>query len=105
MSHRPIKRVAAGWTDVVLVCRKCSKKLGDERLAKALRRALDLPKDARKGSVGIVETGCFDVCPKGAVVVVKADRPDDWLVIPRGTPMDAIIARLDLKAPQNIPET
>ncbi len=105
MSRRPIKHVPSGWTDVVLVCRKCSRKLDDERLAKALRRALDLPRNARKGSIGIIETGCFDVCPKGAVVVVKADRPDDWLVIPSGTPMDEILARLDLKGSRNIPET
>lgn len=113
MSRRSIKRVPAGWTEVVLVCRKCSKKLGgegfgrdgDQRLAKALRRALDLPRDGRKAAVGIVETGCFDVCPKGAVVAVAAARPADWLVIPRGTPMDEVIERLGLKDPQNIPET
>ncbi len=111
MSRRPIKRVAAGWTDVVLVCRKCSKRLGgegfgrhgDERLAKALRRALDLPKDGRKASVGIIETGCFDVCPKDAVVAVAAGRPADWLVIRRGTPIDEIVDRLGLSP--NIPET
>ncbi len=104
---RPIKRVPAAWTDVVLVCRKCSKRLGakgfgrdgGERLAKALRRALDLPKDARKGAVGVIETGCLDVCPKGAVVVVKADSPGDWLVVPRGTAMDDILDRLHLPRP------
>lgn len=105
MSRKTIKPVAAGWTDVVLVCRKCSKKLdgggfgrdGDQRLAKALRRALDLPKDARKSPVGIIETGCFDVCPKGAVVAVTTRRPDEWLVIPRDTPVDTIVDRLGLK--------
>lgn len=104
---RPIKRVPAGWTDVVLVCRKCSKRLGGdgfgrdggERLAKALRRALDLPKDARKGTVGVIETGCLDVCPKGAVVMVRTARPGDWLVVPRGTAMDEILDRLDLGPP------
>ncbi len=105
MSGRPIKRVPAGWTEVVLVCRKCSRKLGgegfgrngDQRLAKALRRALDLPGDDRKAAIGIVETGCLDVCPKGAVVAVAASRPADWLVIPEGTPMDQVIDRLGLK--------
>lgn len=104
MSRKAIKPVVAGWTDVVLVCRKCSKKLdggfgrdGDLRLAKALRHALDLPKDARKSPVGIIETGCFDVCPKGAVVTVSTSRPDEWLVIPRDTPVDTIIDRLGLR--------
>lgn len=106
MSGRPIRHVPAGWTDVVLVCRKCSKRLGGrgfgrdgcQRLAKALRRALDLPQDERKAPVGIIETGCFDLCPKGAVVVVNTARPADWLVVPQGTPTDDILDLLDLTA-------
>ena len=44
------KQVKADWRDVVLVCRKCSKKLdggfgadGEKTLAKALRKALEQP--------------------------------------------------------------
>jgi hypothetical protein len=47
MSDKPIKRVKADWSEVVLVCRKCSKKLGggfgadgDQKLAKILRKAI-----------------------------------------------------------------
>lgn len=104
---RPIKPVKTSWTEVVLVCRKCSKKLdgegygagGDQSLRKALRRALGGGK-GRKARAGVIEVGCFDVCPKDAVVVANAKTPGEWLVAPRHTPLDSLIQRLGLP-PQN----
>lgn len=106
MAARPIKRVRADWQEVILVCRKCSRKLGggfgpdgDQRFAKALRREIGLAAKggkARKEKVGVLEVGCFDVCPKGAVVVVRAAEPGRWLVVPRRTPMAEVAQRLDL---------
>ncbi|WP_205624859.1 thioredoxin domain-containing protein [Geminicoccus roseus] len=97
------------WTEVVLVCRKCSKKLrggfgpdGDQSLSKALRREMQPENGKAKGRrarIGVVEVGCFDVCPKNAVVAVQAASPGKWLVIPAGTPASEAAARLRTKEP------
>ena len=104
VSHdKPFKRARSDWTEVVLVCRKCSKKLdggfgddGDQRLAKALRKAVG--GKGRKARVGVIEVGCFDVCPKNAVVAVRASHPGDWVVVPRGASTAAVTQRLGLDA-------
>jgi len=66
------------WSEVVLVCRKCSKKLdggfgpdGDKTLKKAL-------------------------CPKDAVVAVNARRPEELLIVPAGADLFEVKARLGL---------
>lgn len=103
MEDKPIKGVKAGWTDVVLVCRKCSKKLkggfgeaGDEKLAKALRKAVGVKGNGREARVAVIEVDCLDVCPKGAVVALRASAPRDWAVVPRGTTIAAVVERLGL---------
>jgi len=102
VSHdKPFKRARSDWTEVVLICRKCARKLdggfgpdGDERLAKLLRKALKAK--GRKARVGIVEVGCFDVCPKNAVVAVRASNPGDWVIVPRGASTESVTRRLGL---------
>jgi predicted metal-binding protein len=103
MEEKSIKRVKAEWTEVVLVCRKCSKKLkggfgdhGDQKLAKALRKAVGEEGKGRKARMSVIEVGCLDVCPKGAVVALRASAPKDWAVVPRGTAIDAVVERLGL---------
>ncbi|NQE60711.1 (2Fe-2S) ferredoxin domain-containing protein [Caulobacter sp. RHG1] len=103
MSEKPIKRVKADWSEVVLVCRKCSKKLdggfgadGDQKLSKALRKAIGAKSKGRKAKAAVIEVDCLDVCPKGAVVAVRASAPKDWAVIPRGASMTAVVERLGL---------
>ena len=99
----PIKAAKTRWQDVVLVCRKCSKKLGDEgfgpdgdkSLKKALRKYLKAGK-GRKAEVAVKHVDCFDVCPKRAVVVVNTARPKELLVIQPGTDLTEIRARLGL---------
>ncbi len=92
--------VRARWSHVVLVCRKCSKKVGkafgpkDQRLAKALRKRLAARK-GRKSPIGVVEVPCLDVCPKKAVMVVDSRRPGRWHVVRPGADLDALAARLD----------
>ena len=102
MSHdKPFKRARSDWTEVVLVCRKCSNKLdggfgedGDQRLAKVLRKRGG--GKGRKASLGVIEVGCLDICPKNAVVAVKASTPGDWVVVPRGASTAAVVERLGL---------
>lgn len=103
---KPIKRVNSNWSQVVLVCRKCSRKLDGgfgkgetQSLAKALRKASGGGKAKdRKAHLAVIEVGCFDVCPKDAVVAVNAARPRQWTVVPRGASMEAVAARLGLTA-------
>ena len=101
------KQVKAEWRDVVLVCRKCSKKLdggfgldGDEAFAKALRRSLDdggaRKVKALRREVAVVEVGCLDVCPKRAVVVVKGSEPGRMMLVPEGAGMGEVLGRLGL---------
>ncbi len=82
--------VEANWTAAVLVCRKCQKKVGkrfgadgDQTLAKALRKELGGGK-GRKATLGVVETGCLGVCPKGAVTILNAGAPGRWHLVPAG---------------------
>jgi microcompartment protein CcmK/EutM len=106
VSHdKPFKRARSDWTEVVLVCRKCSKKLdggfgedGDEKLAKVLRKSVKAKGGGkgRKAAVAVIEVGCFDVCPKNAVVAVRASSPGDWVVVPRGASARAVTDRLGL---------
>jgi predicted metal-binding protein len=95
-------QVRANWRNVVLICRKCSKKLdggfgseGDERLAKALRRHLSLKK-GRKADAGIVEVNCLGVCPKGAVTVVDGADSREWLLVRPGADLDDLAGVLHL---------
>ncbi len=108
------KRVGTEWRDVVLVCRKCARKLdggfgpdGDDGFAKALRHALDAgemrKRKALRREVAVVEVGCLDVCPKKAVVVVKGSEPGRVELVPEGAGMDEVVQRLGL-GPAAVPE-
>ncbi len=97
------RTVRSRWSGTVLVCRKCSKKLGGgfgpegkRPLAKALRKHLALGKGP-KARAGIVEVSCLDVCPKRAVTVVDARHPDQWLIVRPGANLDALAHELGLK--------
>lgn len=103
-----MKRVKSNWSDVILVCRKCSKKLdggfgpdGDEKLSKLLRKEVNRQAGGkghkgRKAPLGVIEVGCLDICPKGAVVTVRAGAPREWVVVPRATPAPVVLERLGL---------
>lgn len=97
-----IKTAKTQWRDVVLVCRKCSKKLdggfgpdGDKSLKKALRKYLKAGK-GKKGELAVKETDCFDICPKNAVVAVNVARPKALLIVPAGADLFEVKARLGL---------
>ena len=96
----PLKQVPSAWQGAILVCGKCSKKLeggfGDKRrtsLAKLLRAALGLKK-GRKADRGVVEVKCLGVCPKNAVVMIDAAKPDLWMLVPAGADVGEIVTTL-----------
>ncbi|MBB5715361.1 (2Fe-2S) ferredoxin domain-containing protein [Sphingomonas aerophila] len=95
-----MRQVRSHWTGAVLVCGKCSKKLGGgfgrkgrTPLAKALRRALGLGK-GRKATLGVVETQCLKLCPKLAVAMVDTRRPGDWMIVPEGAAVEDVLDAL-----------
>jgi predicted metal-binding protein len=95
-----IRVLASRWQGSVLVCGKCSKKLGGgfgEKgrmpLAKLLRTALGLKK-GRKAERGVVEVKCLGVCPKNAVVMIDGARPDRWMLVPAGAEANEIVTTL-----------
>ena len=97
-----LKHVRANWSDAVLVCAKCSKKLdggfghkGKEPLGKALRKHLGLGK-GRKARAGIVEVKCLGICPRGAVTVIDGAKSREWMIVPGGADLDAVAAELGL---------
>lgn len=94
--------VRSNWSNAVLVCSKCSKRLrggfgpkGKTPLAKALRKHLQLKK-GRKAATGIVEVKCLGVCPRGAVTVVDGAHPGSWLLVPPGADLDELAAEIGL---------
>lgn len=97
-----MKTAKTKWRDVVLVCRKCSRKLGggygpagDKTLKKALRKYLKAGK-GKAAELAIKEMDCFDVCPKNAVVAVNAANPKALLIVPAGADLFEVKARLGL---------
>ena len=104
MEARLKRSVRSNWSNTVLVCSKCSKKLGGgfgpkgrTPLAKALRKHLGLRK-GRKGAAGIVEVKCLGVCPRGAVTVVNGAASREWLLVPEGADLDAVAGELGLSS-------
>lgn len=96
------RSVRSNWSNTVLVCAKCSKRLGagfgpkgKTPLAKALRKHLGLKK-GRKGAAGIVEVKCLGVCPRGSVTVVNGAASREWLLVPEGADLDAVAEDLGL---------
>ena len=98
-----IRTVPTAAERLIAVCGKCGKKLGGgfgsgskKSLVKALRVGVADTKGKRR-RVRIVETRCMDLCPKGAVVVVDSDSPNEFLVVAKATPVSVVAARLGLR--------
>ena len=81
-----MKTVETGWQEALVVCRKCQKRMGDafgtdrdQPFRKAVREALKA--SGRRGRVGLVQAGCFGVCPKRGVTLMRSSRPDELVVV------------------------
>ncbi|UYW25348.1 hypothetical protein [Methylorubrum extorquens] len=79
-----VKTAKAGFTDLVLVCRKCAKRQGVDRkqLGRAVKRAFregargdGSGKGAGQGfgKVRVLETGCLGPCPKRMLTLATTD--------------------------------
>jgi hypothetical protein len=92
--------VRAGWSGAILVCGKCSRKLGGgfgrkgkQPLAKALRGEAGFGK-GRKAIIGVVETRCLGICPKQAVTLVDTRTPGRWRLVEEGADVAALAGEL-----------
>jgi len=99
---KPIRKIRTKHEEVILVCRKWSKKIGggfgpngDLRFNKAMRHELGLGK-GRKSSIRFLRVPCFDICAKNAVTVVKGSEPESFYVIPRGAALEKVAATLGI---------
>ena len=96
----------ASWQELVILCRKCGGKLkggfgedGRSDLRGALRDALR--ETGRRGAVRILETGCFGICPKRAVVALRGTAPGRILIVPEGQPAATVLETLGLDPGQD----
>lgn len=92
--------VAARWAGAILVCGKCSKKVGGgfgpkgkRSLAKELRAEAGFGK-GRKAEIGVVETRCLGICPKNAIATVDTRQPREWRLVRPGTDIAALAETL-----------
>ena len=92
--------VTAKWHGAVLVCAKCSKRVGGgfgkkgrTALAKELRREPGFGK-GRKAAVGVVEVKCLGICPRDAVVLVDTRAPRTWRLVRPGSDVAALAGTL-----------
>lgn len=91
-----MKPVRSNWAGALLVCGKCSRRMeggfgpkGKAPLAKYLRKAFGLK--GRKAPLGVVETRCLGICPRGAVVLVDSRAPDRWRLVRPGDDLAALV--------------
>lgn len=98
MSSQPksVREISAKWDDVLLVCRKCSRKVhggfgkkDGQRLEKALKSELK-----GRGRYKVVSVPCLDICPKNAVCLVQASEPGKVRLVAPGTDMEDIVGGL-----------
>jgi predicted metal-binding protein len=91
--QKPVREISAKWDDVLLVCRKCSRKVhggfgrkGGQRLEKALKSELK-----GRGRYKVVSVPCLDICPKNAVCLVRAGEPGKVRLVAPGADMEDIV--------------
>ena len=97
-----IRTVRTSWQAAIFVCGKCSRRVGGgfgkkgrTPLAKALRK-LGNGRRGRKAGFGVVETGCFKLCPRHAVVSLNGAEPGVWRIVRAGTPVINVARALGL---------
>lgn len=89
-------QVRSNWSNTVLVCAKCSKRLGGgfgpkgkQPLGKALRKHLGLKK-GRKSAAGVIDVKCLGICPRGGVTMINTATSREWLIVPEGADLDEV---------------
>lgn len=93
-----IRPVSRPWREVVLVCRRCTKRAkggfgpdGRGKLRRVLRSAV---KAAGRTDVLVTSIDCLGICPKHAITVVRGSNPGEVLLVRTGTAPAELVARL-----------
>jgi hypothetical protein len=73
------------WRTVLIVCRKCGKKLNGGFGRKRKETLKSVLRQNRTRDIRICETSCLGLCPKGGVSALNATHPGMIHVIPAGT--------------------
>ncbi len=104
MKQQRLSNFATGWTDVVLICRTCSRKLdggfgpdGDLSLRRALHQALR--RRGLRGTLGLVEVRCLGICPTSGVTVARGSQAGNLVVVPENFSAEALLDRLFATTP------
>jgi predicted metal-binding protein len=87
------------WREVIILCRKCGKKLdgGFGRKEKdSLKDVLSqtLRDAGRRREVRVMETSCLGICPRDGVTALNAGSPGMIHVIPAGTDAQVLLRTL-----------
>ena len=98
-----IETATAPWRDMVLVCGKCSRKLGGGFGKKGRHDLKDVLRDTLKESgrrreVRVVEVDCLGLCPKRAVAAISTARPGEVLIVPPGADAASLLSVLAASA-------
>ena len=98
-----IETATAPWRDMVLVCGKCSRKLGGGFGKKGKHDLKEMLRDTlkeagRRRELRVVEVGCLGLCPKRAVAAVSTARPGEVLVVPQGADSASLLSALAASA-------
>jgi predicted metal-binding protein len=97
MSKRSIDTIHPRRGAPVLICRKCMKRAAHGReIRKALVSELKRRCGDKRERSRLVATGCFDICPKHAVVVASAAtlREGAYLLVSEPDAAEAAVTRL-----------
>ncbi|WP_085809719.1 hypothetical protein [Sphingomonas sp. TZW2008] len=101
-----MKHARSHWRAALLVCGKCSKKMGGgfgdrgrDRLAAVLRAEPGFGK-GRKADIGVLETKCLGLCPKHGVAVIDTRRPGQWLIVQDGDDAARLVDTLSADLPR-----
>lgn len=104
-----VRTAKAGFSDLVLVCRKCAKRQGVDRkqIGRAIKRAFkQVPreKDTAKGfKVRVLETGCLGPCPKRMLTLATPDSLARRRVLLVDPALDAFGPEALVSAPVSAP--
>ena len=94
-----LRTYRAPWKgQIVLVCRKCQKKLRGSKKNKIARLGKVLKKQARQNddALRVIQISCLSVCPKGGVTVCTQPQlaRNECCILRTPADLDALISQL-----------